>query len=208
MPKKKNLNLDQFTKKVGAKVPKFAKALREEEAYLQFCNKVRQDLRQLRKDMGVNQTDVAAELQMSQPGVSKIEKGDGDIGLLTLCRYAGALGMQPTISFAPTASTYLEKDALRATLRAMERLSESRVARADDTMHARYRALTLGNESAAAVQGLLIMNAVAASVMNGVIAQSLSTEIVSIMSTISGFPPELAERAKEEQNDEGHLATS
>jgi transcriptional regulator with XRE-family HTH domain len=185
---KKKLTLDQFAEKVGAEAPEFARALREEDAYLQFCKKVREDLRQLREDMGVKQSEVAAELQISQPGISKIEKGEGDIGLLTLCRYAGALGMQPSISFAPAASTYLQQDTLKTTLRAMERLAETHVARADDAMYARYKALAAEGAPAEISDSAWVGFMAAA--MSSAVKQSMSTEIASLMSRFSEFRPE------------------
>ena len=184
----KKLTLDQFTQKVGTEAPNFARALREEDAYLQFCRKVREDLKNLRMDMGVKQTDVAAELQMSQSGVSKIEIGEGDIGLLTLCRYAGALGMQPSISFAPAASTYERKDVLKVTIRAMERLAEARAARADDTLQARFRTLSTSC-APAAIPGHVLVGLMA-STMSGAFTQSMSTEIASLMSSFSELESE------------------
>lgn len=186
MADKKKLSLEQFTEKVGAEAPNFARALQEEDAYLQFCRKVREDLKQLREDMRIKQSEVAAELQMSQPGVSKIENGEGDIGLLTLCRYAGALGMQPTIAFAPAASTYMEQDHLKLTVRAIEKLSESRLARADSSVHDRYKRLAALSAigSGSAVPASAMMGALA-SAMSSAMVQSLSTEIASMMSAFS-----------------------
>ena len=188
MSSKKKLTLDQFTEKVGTEAPDFTRALQEEESYLQLCKKVREDLKQLRVDMGVRQSKVADDLQMSQPAVSKIENGEGDIGLVTLCRYADALGMQPVISFAPAASTYLEHDALKTTLRTMEKLSEARLARAHNKIHARK---SLAATSAATTQDPAgpdsAMFGEVASAMSGAVTQSLSTEIASLMSAFSEF---------------------
>lgn len=183
MAEKKKLSLEQFTDKVGAEAPNFARALQEEDAYLQFCRKVREDLKQLREDMRIKQSEVATELQMSQPGVSKIENGEGDIGLLTLCRYAGALGMQPTITFAPAASTYMAQDHLKLTVRAIEKLSESRLARADSSVHDRYKRLA-AISTGPAVPASAMMGAIA-SAMSSAMAQTLSTEIASMMSAFS-----------------------
>lgn len=197
MADKKKLSLEQFTEKVGAEAPNFARALQEEDAYLQFCRKVREDLKQLREDMRIKQSEVAAELQMSQPGVSKIENGEGDIGLLTLCRYAGALGMQPTIAFAPAASTYMEQDHLKLTVRAIEKLSESRLARADSSVHDRYKRLAAlsAMTSAPMVPASAMMGALA-SAMSSAMAQSLSTEIASMMSAFSDVEVVLDEAPK------------
>jgi len=214
MADKKKLSLEQFTEKVGAEAPNFARALQEEDAYLQFCRKVREDLKQLRVDMRIKQSEVAAELQMSQPGVSKIENGEGDIGLLTLCRYAGALGMQPTIAFAPAASTYMEQDHLKQTVHAIEKLSESRLARAELSVQDRYKRLAAlsamdsgsvvpaSSAMAAALAGGPMLGALA-SAMSSAMAQSLSTEIASMMSAFSDVEVELDEAPKLQQKPGG-----
>jgi transcriptional regulator with XRE-family HTH domain len=211
MADKKKLSLEQFTEKVGAEAPNFARALQEEDAYLQFCRKVREDLKQLREDMRIKQSEVAAELQMSQPGVSKIENGEGDIGLLTLCRYAGALGMQPTIAFAPAASTYMEQDHLKLTVRAIEKLSESRLARADSSVHDRYKRLAAlsAMTSAPMVPASAMMGALA-SAMSSAMAQSLSTEIASMMSAFSDVEVVLDEAPKlpEKPRGRGNVAAT
>lgn len=198
MAKNRKLNLAQYVEKVGAEVPEFVEALREEEAYAAFCKKVRGDLKQLREDLGIRQSDVAKEMQMSQPGVSKIEKGEGDIGLMTLCRYAGALGMQPTISFMPTASTYLEHDTLKATLRAMERLSDSRAARADkgkkDRIDAVAALTSAGSATLLGSQPAIL--AAIASAMSGAITQSLSNEIAQVVSAFSDVKVEELDEVK------------
>lgn len=187
MTEKNKLSLEQFTAKVGAQAPKFARALEEEDAYLQFCKKVREDLKQLREDMRIKQSEVAAELQMSQPGVSKIENGDGDIGLLTVCRYAGALGMQPTIAFAPAASTYLEHDRLKMTVRAIEKLTEARRAQADTSIHDRYNDLAAlsATRSGGTSLPLAAIMGVLATAMSSAMAQSFSKEMASIVSTLT-----------------------
>lgn len=203
------LSLEQFTRKVGEEAPNFARALQEEDTHLQVCKKVREDLKQLRDNMKIRQADIAANLQISQSGVSKIESGEGDIGLLTLCRYAGALGMQPTVTFSPAASTYLQQDTLRKTVRAMERLSESRGARAD-VLHNRYRDL------AAAFYGPAMGNVVPPSAMMGALAsaisgvaiQSISTEIASIVSVFSENRLDENDQVETISDDGPHVAAS
>lgn len=112
MADKKELSFDEFIQKVSAESPEFARALQDEDDYLQFCKKVREDLKHLRESKAIKQSELADLLQMSQPAVSKMESGEGDIGVLTLCRYAGALGMQPTIAFTTAAPEYQEQDSL------------------------------------------------------------------------------------------------
>ncbi|OCW58981.1 helix-turn-helix domain-containing protein [Hoeflea olei] len=193
MSDKPALTLDQFTRKVSAQAPNFTKALKQEQAHLRYCAKIREDLKRLREDMGMKQSEVAEQLEMSQPAVSRIENGEGDIGLVTLCRYAAALGMEPTISFAPAASTYGHRDHLARTVRAIGKLSETRLAAADSSAHDQYRELAAivgGTEAGvpgpAIIPGPAIMGAMA-SAMSGAITQSLSTEIASMMSAFSGM---------------------
>ena len=205
MAETKTLTLDQFKNKVAAAAPEFAQALRDEETYRRFCRKVRDDLKQLREGMGMKQSDVASVLQMSQPGVSKIENGDGDIGLLSICRYAAALGMQPTLTFAPAAATYAEPEQLTTAVRAMEKLSETRLATAESSAHDRYRELAAFFAASAGPQvpDSVIVGAVA-SAMSSAVTQSLSTEIASMVSAFSELNREEsaeAESAPEEKPD-------
>ena len=104
MKHSKALSLDQFKRKVADQAPGFDQALEKESAHLAFCKETRDSLRQLRDDLSISQKDLAAKMQMSQPGVSKIENGEGDLGLMTLSRYAEALGLRPTLSFVPIAA--------------------------------------------------------------------------------------------------------
>jgi ribosome-binding protein aMBF1 (putative translation factor) len=47
-----------------------------------------------RQELGLSQTEVAARMGTSQSAVARLERGDGDVRLSTLDRYAGALGEQ------------------------------------------------------------------------------------------------------------------
>lgn len=51
-------------------------------------------LQQLREELAVSQTDLAAMLDISQPAVAQIERRGNDIKLTTLKRYIEALGGQ------------------------------------------------------------------------------------------------------------------
>lgn len=104
MKQSKALSLDEFKRKVADQAPGFDQALEKESAHLAFCKETRESLRQFRDDLSISQKDLAAKMQMSQPGVSKIENGEGDLGLMTLSRYAEALGLRPTLSFVPIAA--------------------------------------------------------------------------------------------------------
>lgn len=45
-----------------------------------------------RRRLGLSQTEVAARMGTSQSAVARLERGDADVRLSTLERYAGALG--------------------------------------------------------------------------------------------------------------------
>jgi predicted transcriptional regulator len=50
------------------------------------------DLVRERQRLGLSQTEVAARMQTSQSAVARLERGDGDLRLSTLQRYAAAVG--------------------------------------------------------------------------------------------------------------------
>lgn len=187
MPDRKSLSLDQYSMKLANEIPEFGSAYRAEQANLAFCAKTREDLRQMREQMGVTQKDLADRLEISQSAVSKIEGGDGDIGLLTLCRYAGALGMQPTLTFSPAASTYLRQDDIRNAVSAMVRLTERRNDEVDRQMHQQIRhavsQLKTMDLASNALPSLLVSLVV--SQMTETVVQSVSTRIASLMSAAS-----------------------
>ncbi len=81
--------------------PGFAKASDAEARMEAFCASVRNDLQLRRRDKKLNQEEVAGRLNLTQSAISKIEVGDGDIGLRTLYRYAGAIGLRPVVTFMP-----------------------------------------------------------------------------------------------------------
>jgi len=95
------VSFQAYVEKLSDDIPDFGAALDRETSYRSTCQVLRETLRRLRENQGVTQSDMAKTLGMSQSAVSKIETGDGDIGVITLCRYAGALGMRPEITFAP-----------------------------------------------------------------------------------------------------------
>ena len=177
---------DRSRRKTGADAPHMAKALRQEEAYLEFCDKVRTELKHMREDMGVKQSEVAAALQMSQPAVSNLENGEGDIGLISIFRYAEALGMQPTVSFAPAPSTYARQAHLRKSLRAIEKLAESRLAEANPALQGQFRELAalVSAQTGAGVAAPAVLGALA-SAISGAMSQSFSSEIASVVSALS-----------------------
>jgi len=70
-----------------------------------FCASVKADLRERRKRMRLDQTQIGAKLNLSQSAISKIESQRGDLGLETLYQYAEALGLRPAVVFIPTAES-------------------------------------------------------------------------------------------------------
>lgn len=50
------------------------------------------DLVAARQDSGLSQTEIAARMGTSQSAVARLERGDADVRLSTLDRYAAALG--------------------------------------------------------------------------------------------------------------------
>jgi transcriptional regulator with XRE-family HTH domain len=68
-----------------------------------FVQSVRADLATHRKFAGLNQEAVGRKLDLSQSAVSKIEKGDGDLSLKTLHRFAEAIGYRPVVLMIPSA---------------------------------------------------------------------------------------------------------
>jgi predicted transcriptional regulator len=47
-----------------------------------------------RRQLGLSQTEVAARMGTSQPAVARLESGAADVRLMTLERYAAAVGRQ------------------------------------------------------------------------------------------------------------------
>jgi transcriptional regulator with XRE-family HTH domain len=203
----KKISLQTLVERVAADVPDFAAALEDEETHLVFCRKLRSDLKQLRDSMGYTQKELAEKLQMSQSAVTKFEKGEGDIGVVTLCRYANALGMQPSVSFTPASASYLEPMKLKATVKAMERLAHVRTVKAEESIAIRHALINKAIAGQVALGGAGAHTGAAfaavASTMNGALMQSLSTEMVSMLSALSGL-----QDSNNETNSEKTVGTS
>ena len=128
--KTNKLSLDEYRQKLSDEVPSFKAALDEEESYKAACKEVRNELRLLRKALHIKQDEIAEFLGVTQPNVSHFEKGEGDIGFLSIFRYAAALGMRPEITFVPKSSAYGMPATIGAVTRAMEGLSSYRMNKA------------------------------------------------------------------------------
>lgn len=96
--------MQTLVERITEEVPEFADALRKEREHLAFCKEVRTSLQRMRSESHLNQSEIAERMETTQPAVSKIENGDGDIGLMTLSRYAAALGMRVSVSLCPAAT--------------------------------------------------------------------------------------------------------
>jgi transcriptional regulator with XRE-family HTH domain len=90
--------------------PAYAAAVELENAAEGFCRDVRAALREQRKAQGRDQAEVAALLDMTQSAVSKIETGEGDLGLKSVFRYARALGLIPVCVLQPDNSQLFAED--------------------------------------------------------------------------------------------------
>lgn len=77
----------------------------------EFCQAVRAELKKHRLRLKMEQKELAERMDISQSAVSKIETGDGDMGLKNVSRYATALGLKPVILFVPNAQELFEKAA-------------------------------------------------------------------------------------------------
>ncbi len=104
------VSLEQFAQAVSKDNVEFAEALREERKALELCNEVRQHLKELRRSAGLSQEQVAKSMDISQPAVSKIENGEGDIGLLTICRYLRALSLRLAVNYLPDNNASMNVD--------------------------------------------------------------------------------------------------
>lgn len=82
----KRKNFDELREKVVADPERRERVERIEEAYDALLN-----LADLREARGITQAQLAEMLDVSQPAVSKIERGE-NVGLSTLIRYVQALG--------------------------------------------------------------------------------------------------------------------
>jgi len=87
-----------FRERAGREVPELRDALAGEADAQEFCRAVRDELRTHRKASGIDQATLASAMDLTQPAVSRIERGSGDMGLMTLFRYARALGLKPFLT--------------------------------------------------------------------------------------------------------------
>ena len=93
--------------RLAREIPAFADAVQLEREIDEFCRAVRKDLRDQRKQRGIDQTELGDRMDLSQSAVSKIETAEGDLGLKTVFRYANAVGLRPVIVFIPSTDSIL-----------------------------------------------------------------------------------------------------
>ena len=101
--------LESMRKALRKADPSFAAAEAAVREAVAFCASVRTELRQRRKDVGLDQSALGERLGLSQSAVSKIENGRGDIGLETIYEYADAVGLRPVVVFVPAAQTMADR---------------------------------------------------------------------------------------------------
>jgi transcriptional regulator with XRE-family HTH domain len=94
--------------------PAYAAAVDLENSAESFCRDVRNNLREQRKGLGLDQKAVGDLLDLTQSAVSKIESGEGDLGLKTVFRYAHALGLVPVCMFLPDSEQLFPEKAAAA----------------------------------------------------------------------------------------------
>ena len=98
----KNLGdpLASLQKRLIDRAPAYAAAVEAEKRIEDSCIEMRLALRDRRKQMGLDQKTLADRLEVSQSAISKVENGGGDIGLMTILRYAAALDL--SLKLTPT----------------------------------------------------------------------------------------------------------
>jgi transcriptional regulator with XRE-family HTH domain len=101
--------LRAFRDRLAAEIPEFRQAVDAEAEAEAFCRSMREQLRGLRKDLGIDQAALGEMIGLTQSAVSRIERGTGDIGLKTLFRYARALGRKPFVTFTMSAELVVEE---------------------------------------------------------------------------------------------------
>jgi DNA-binding XRE family transcriptional regulator len=85
----------EFVAALERKYPRYRDALQRERHTAGLVTVIRCALRDIRREKKVNQTELAARIGTSQPRVSAIEKGHGDIGLATVLNYLAVLNVSP-----------------------------------------------------------------------------------------------------------------
>jgi transcriptional regulator with XRE-family HTH domain len=125
---------------------------------------------------------------MSQSAVSRFEKGEGDIGLMTLCRYATSLGLQPAITFVPAASSYQNAEKLRDVAHAIEQLyaAAPTALNRPDTEQG-VEVVTRRRKKGAKQEGMPVDFADWASAANATMLRNVSAEFAQILSNMPAF---------------------
>jgi len=90
------MTLDDYVNERKGRDPEFARDF--DEGYEQF--KIGVMLREMREEAGLTQQELADKLNTKKSAISRIENHSEDIRLVTLKKYASALGKKLEISFA------------------------------------------------------------------------------------------------------------
>jgi len=125
------LSLEEYKAELAKDSPEIAAAFDFEEYCGRFLKMTRLQLTFLRKASKISQKDIAERLGMTQSAVSRIENGQGDLGMATVYRYTMALGLRPIVNYAPSPSLSAAKEDIKAVLSAMEKLAEHQSAYED-----------------------------------------------------------------------------
>ncbi|MEY8882297.1 helix-turn-helix domain-containing protein [Donghicola sp. XS_ASV15] len=97
--------LDQLEKALVEENPNVEVELRKFEDFEKGSREIRQALKKIRELRNMSQQEVGSLISVSASGVSKMESGAGDIGILSLFRYANALGYNLKISLEAAVSS-------------------------------------------------------------------------------------------------------
>ena len=125
------LSLEEYKAELAKDSPEIAAAFDFEEYCGRFLKMTRLQLKFLRKASKISQKDIAERLGMTQSAVSRIENGQGDVGMATVYRYTMALCLRPIVNYAPSPSLSAAKEDIKAVLSAMEKLAEHQSAYED-----------------------------------------------------------------------------
>lgn len=103
--------LGALRNRLASASPEFAAAAQLEHDAETFCEKVRTELKTHRLQLGLNQTELAERLGLSQSAISKIENSHGDLNFKTVFRIAAALGLNPVVAFASASHAIADTNA-------------------------------------------------------------------------------------------------
>ena len=109
-PSKALERLARFQARLEIENPAYRRASEIEQRATEFCRKAREDLKDRRKSLKIDQAALAEALEYSQSTISKIESGQVELTLSMLYRISDALGLHPVIAFVQSARSITDRD--------------------------------------------------------------------------------------------------